>query len=98
MTFQNKTNSQILAQLQVPAKNFTQLQMTRPGWGYDLLEALHNIISPEELKRRQKELRITDTQLKKLFQWLECNCDVTKLMKVTGHGYQFSMIHDPYCG
>lgn len=92
MLFENKTNSEILAKLQVPKRILSQKQMIRPGWGLDILDALHNVISPEELKLRQKELKLTDNQLNKLFKWLECNCDIFTLMKELDCGYQYSMI------
>ncbi|MDF2534140.1 MAG: hypothetical protein K0R18_297 [Bacillales bacterium] len=98
MLFENKTNSKILANLQVPKNILNKMYMTNPGWGLDILEALHTIISPEELVLRQMELNISDKQIKRLFKWLKVNChmnDYRNLILVEEEmslGYHFAMM------
>ena len=76
MLFENKTNSKMLAKLNISENTLKQKHMTYPGHGLDLLEALHTIISPEELIKHRKAFGITKQQAERLKDWLEVNCSM----------------------
>lgn len=88
--FENKTNSNILANLKLNEDKLKYKYMNGKGLGLDLLEALHTYISPEEIYKHHKAFNISKNRLKYLKGWLDSNCDMSQSMKAIGLGYGFT--------
>lgn len=91
MLFENKTNSEILANLKVDEKILKYVYMSGDGAGLELLEALHHVVSPEEIYKHYKAFGIPKTQVEKLKVWLGFNCDLKLTRKAIGLGYGYTL-------
>jgi hypothetical protein len=90
MLFPNLTNSQILSKLEINERILKYRYMKYGGMGYDLLEALHIHISPEEIFKYGKAFGITEKQKQHLKYWLESNCEMKKTMEKCRIGYVYT--------
>lgn len=91
MLFKNKTNSKILENLQIEERILKFKYMRSQGSGLELLEALHSVVSPEEIFEHYKAFGMTKNQVNRLKIWLKHNCDINLTTKEVGFGYGFIM-------